>query len=214
MSFPTAFDGTGPTRRELRALRRVRARRRLATGIASVTVAALLALGMPTTAFAEETPPLTDPATTSEATEATPTQEPAPSEPAPSESTPPSDDPAASDPPAEETPAESEPPAEETPDEPPDITPAVNSGSDNPTPPGGKTGSNVVLLRASDVSASSVAAPGVDASGNEVAYDPENALGPYASEDDARDWKRINEERAAKWKEEDEAWEGEEPDDE
>jgi hypothetical protein len=38
--------------------------------------------------------------------------------------------------------------------------------------------------------------------------DPENALGPYASEADARDWKRINEERAAKWKADDEAWNG------
>jgi hypothetical protein len=78
-----------------------------------------------------------------------------------------------------ETPAEPEespPPAEETPDEPPDFTPAVNSGSDNPTPPSGKTGSNVVLLRPSDVSASGVADTGVDASGSEVAYDPENAL--------------------------------------
>ena len=39
--------------------------------------------------------------------------------------------------------------------------------------------------------------------------DPDNALGPYPSADDAADWKRINEERALKWKLEDEAWEGE-----
>jgi hypothetical protein len=39
--------------------------------------------------------------------------------------------------------------------------------------------------------------------------DPDNSLGPYASPDEARDWKRINEERALKWKVEDEAWEGE-----
>jgi hypothetical protein len=43
--------------------------------------------------------------------------------------------------------------------------------------------------------------------------DPDNALGPYASPEDARDWKRINEERALKWKVEDEAWEGEPADD-
>ena len=38
--------------------------------------------------------------------------------------------------------------------------------------------------------------------------DPDNALGPYDTPDDARDWKRINEERAAKWKAEDEEWFG------
>lgn len=42
--------------------------------------------------------------------------------------------------------------------------------------------------------------------------DPPNALGPYGSPDEARDWKRLNEERALKWKLEDEAWEGEAPD--
>jgi len=39
--------------------------------------------------------------------------------------------------------------------------------------------------------------------------DPLNVLGPYDSPDEAADWKRINEERALKWKVEDEAWEGE-----
>jgi serine/threonine protein kinase len=58
----------------------------------------------------------------------------------------------------------------------PDITPAINSGSDNPTPPGGKTGSNIVLLRPSSVSASSVADRGVDASGRQITYDPQNAV--------------------------------------
>jgi hypothetical protein len=65
-------------------------------------------------------------------------------------------------------------PADETPAEPPDVTPAVDSGSDSPTP--GKTGSSVVLLRPSGVSASSVADPGVDAKGNQITYDPQNAL--------------------------------------
>ncbi|MCB1031910.1 MAG: hypothetical protein KDA95_11265 [Acidimicrobiales bacterium] len=37
--------------------------------------------------------------------------------------------------------------------------------------------------------------------------DPDNALGPYASPEDARDWKRLSEERELKWKVEDEAWE-------
>lgn len=42
--------------------------------------------------------------------------------------------------------------------------------------------------------------------------DPDNSLGPYPDEASARDWKRLNEERAAKWKADDEAWEGEDPD--
>lgn len=44
--------------------------------------------------------------------------------------------------------------------------------------------------------------------------DPDNALGPYASADAAADWKQTNEARAARWKAEDEAWDGEpaEPD--
>jgi serine/threonine-protein kinase len=67
-------------------------------------------------------------------------------------------------------------PAETTPVDPPNITPAINSGTDNPTPPSGKTGSNVVLLRPSGVSASSVADSGVDASGNPISYDPQNAV--------------------------------------
>lgn len=39
--------------------------------------------------------------------------------------------------------------------------------------------------------------------------DPDNALGPYATLDDARNWKQRNEEREAAWKAQDEAWEGE-----
>jgi hypothetical protein len=39
--------------------------------------------------------------------------------------------------------------------------------------------------------------------------DPDNALGPYDSPDAARDWRQRNEERALKWKVEDEAWFGE-----
>ena len=41
--------------------------------------------------------------------------------------------------------------------------------------------------------------------------DPDNTLGPYDSAEAAADWRRINEERALKWKVEDEAWNGEEP---
>ena len=41
-----------------------------------------------------------------------------------------------------------------------------------------------------------------------VRDDPDNALGPYASEVEAADWRRINEARALKWKVEDEAWTG------
>jgi serine/threonine protein kinase len=73
-------------------------------------------------------------------------------------------------------PGDPTPPAEATPSLPPDITPAVNSGTDNPTPPSGKTGSNIVLLRPSGVNASSVVEAGVDASGNAVTYDPQNAI--------------------------------------
>lgn len=43
--------------------------------------------------------------------------------------------------------------------------------------------------------------------------DPDNALGPYGSEEDARNWKAKNEERAAAWKAQDEAWDGEDGDD-
>jgi hypothetical protein len=39
--------------------------------------------------------------------------------------------------------------------------------------------------------------------------DVDNALGPYESEDAARNWKQRNEERDAAWKAQDEAWEGE-----
>ena len=34
-------------------------------------------------------------------------------------------------------------------------------------------------------------------------------LGPYASEDDARNWKALAEARDEAWKKQDEAWEGE-----
>lgn len=44
--------------------------------------------------------------------------------------------------------------------------------------------------------------------------DPENTLGPYASAEAARDWKQTADDRAEKWKEQDEAWSGDEPDDE
>jgi hypothetical protein len=43
---------------------------------------------------------------------------------------------------------------------------------------------------------------------------PENALGPFESPDAARDWKDRNEERAQKWKQQDQAWEGDDADDE
>lgn len=42
--------------------------------------------------------------------------------------------------------------------------------------------------------------------------DPDNALGPYPTAEAAADWRRLNEERALKWKLEDEAWSGEPPD--
>lgn len=38
--------------------------------------------------------------------------------------------------------------------------------------------------------------------------DPDNSLGPYDSEADARNWKLKNEERAAAWKAQDEEWNG------
>jgi hypothetical protein len=41
--------------------------------------------------------------------------------------------------------------------------------------------------------------------------DPDNALGPYESPDAARDWKERSEARAQAWKEQDEAWEDDEP---
>jgi len=43
--------------------------------------------------------------------------------------------------------------------------------------------------------------------------DPDNALGPYESPDAARDWRQRNEERALKWKVDDEMWTGEASDD-
>jgi hypothetical protein len=43
--------------------------------------------------------------------------------------------------------------------------------------------------------------------------DPDNALGPYPTEDAARNWKQLNEERSEAWKAQDEAWSGEPPDD-
>ena len=45
----------------------------------------------------------------------------------------------------------------------------------------------------------------------EVRDDPDNALGPYPTAEAAADWRRLNEERALKWKVEDDAWNGEEP---
>jgi serine/threonine-protein kinase len=66
-----------------------------------------------------------------------------------------------------ETPAEPE-----NPTAPAQETPAASLG----VTPGDKTGSNVVLLRPSGASASSVADPGVDASGNQITYDPQNAV--------------------------------------
>lgn len=42
--------------------------------------------------------------------------------------------------------------------------------------------------------------------------DPDNALGPFPTEDDARNWRERHETRAAQWKADDEAWEGEPPD--
>jgi hypothetical protein len=39
--------------------------------------------------------------------------------------------------------------------------------------------------------------------------DPDNSLGPYESEQAARDWRERNEERDAAWKAQDEAWDGE-----
>jgi serine/threonine protein kinase, bacterial len=65
-------------------------------------------------------------------------------------------------------------PAELTPAAPADVTPAIDSGSDSPTPPA-NNGPNVVL-RPSRISASSAAEPGVDAQGNQITYDPQNAV--------------------------------------
>ena len=42
--------------------------------------------------------------------------------------------------------------------------------------------------------------------------DPDNALGPYDSPDAARDWRQTHEDRALKWKLEDEEWTGESAD--
>jgi hypothetical protein len=41
--------------------------------------------------------------------------------------------------------------------------------------------------------------------------DPDNSLGPYSSEEAARDWKATSEARNQAWDEEDERWEGEDP---
>ncbi len=38
--------------------------------------------------------------------------------------------------------------------------------------------------------------------------DPEKSLGPYASEEAARNWKATNEARNESWDEEDERWDG------
>jgi hypothetical protein len=50
------------------------------------------------------------------------------------------------------------------------------------------------------------------AEGADVRDDPDNALGPYESAEAAADWRRLNEERALKWKVEDEAWTGDDAD--
>lgn len=42
--------------------------------------------------------------------------------------------------------------------------------------------------------------------------DPDNALGPYDTEADARNWKQRHEERADAWKAEDDEWNGESDD--
>ena len=41
---------------------------------------------------------------------------------------------------------------------------------------------------------------------------PDNALGPYPTPEAAADWRRLNEERALKWKVEDDEWNGESSD--
>ncbi|MGI8710922.1 MAG: hypothetical protein ACR2LA_08030 [Acidimicrobiales bacterium] len=38
--------------------------------------------------------------------------------------------------------------------------------------------------------------------------DPDNSLGPYESADAATNWRERHDERSAKWKAQDEAWEG------
>jgi hypothetical protein len=43
--------------------------------------------------------------------------------------------------------------------------------------------------------------------------DPDHALGPYPTEEAARNWKERHRERDASWKAQDEAWEGEAEDD-
>lgn len=43
--------------------------------------------------------------------------------------------------------------------------------------------------------------------------DPDNLLGPYPTEEAARNWKALNEARNEAWDEEDEAWSGERDDD-
>ena len=40
--------------------------------------------------------------------------------------------------------------------------------------------------------------------------DPDNSLGPYETEAAARAWRELNEERSETWKEQDEAWFGDE----
>jgi hypothetical protein len=39
--------------------------------------------------------------------------------------------------------------------------------------------------------------------------DPDDSLGPYPSEEAARNWKQTSEDRAEAWKAQDEAWTGE-----
>jgi hypothetical protein len=43
--------------------------------------------------------------------------------------------------------------------------------------------------------------------------DPDNTLGPYATAVEAADWRARVEERNERWREDDEAWSGDEPED-
>lgn len=43
---------------------------------------------------------------------------------------------------------------------------------------------------------------------DEARDDPDNSLGPYPTQEAARNWKATNEARNEEWKEEDERWSG------
>ncbi|MRG60506.1 hypothetical protein GE115_11610 [Agromyces sp. CFH 90414] len=156
-----------PTRRSRRE-REHRRRRGVAATIASATIAAMLALGLPTVALAGET--IEDPAATSAesteseaTTEVTPTEE-TPTEEAPAEETPAEEAPA-EETPAEETPAEEAPtgeaPAEEVPaDEPPVEAPQLRKapaadpgegGIGTMSVPNPGAGEAVITVRTGDV---------------------------------------------------------------